>query len=283
MKIHLLIAACAAIACAACNNTTGKASAGPATDQADSTLKVDSIGCKTEDKWLDTQLGTNTSFTVDVSADYPVAGPQPLVDSIRALIATDLNLSADSAAIYGTRMMDIAAHKAMTEAHTENFGEMGGEWTYSCKLGFSTPGLVTFNISSYQYTGGAHGLGITYAVTFNAETGQRLGWNIFTADGLAALKPLVREAVSRQYFEADSWKDAASYTWGEKFELPAMPPAFTDNGLTFYYTPYEIAPYAAGKPTCTLPYSDVKPLLTPAIAELIGTTSGTPGNDTSKN
>ena len=52
--------------------------------------------------------------------------------------------------------------------------------------------------------------------------------------------------------------------------LPKNPPYFTQDGLTFVYQQYEIAPYAAGMPTFSIPYDVAKGLLLHAAADLIG-------------
>ena len=45
---------------------------------------------------------------------------------------------------------------------------------------------------------------------------------------------------------------------------------FAKDGLVLQFEPYEIAPYAAGAPTVTIPWSDLKDLLAPGYKDVIG-------------
>lgn len=74
-----------------------------------------------------------------------------------------------------------------------------------------------------------------------------------------------------QYFEVKTesqFKDALLIN-PDTLPLPASAPYFMPKGVNFDYQQYEIAPYAAGMPSCVLPYSVVKPMLTPEAAKLL--------------
>jgi hypothetical protein len=43
----------------------------------------------------------------------------------------------------------------------------------------------------------------------------------------------------------------------------------TEKGVEFLYQPYEIAPYAAGMPSFTLSYQDIRPYLTIGAQKMI--------------
>ena len=43
----------------------------------------------------------------------------------------------------------------------------------------------------------------------------------------------------------------------------------TGKGITFSYTPYEIAPYAAGEIQVFIPYTDMKDLLQPGMKKIL--------------
>ena len=51
--------------------------------------------------------------------------------------------------------------------------------------------------------------------------------------------------------------------------LPQNPPYLTKKGVTFVYEEYEIACYAAGIPTFTIPYNKIKPYLSRAVREAL--------------
>ena len=46
--------------------------------------------------------------------------------------------------------------------------------------------------------------------------------------------------------------------------------------MQFIYQQYEIAPYAAGIPTCTVPYTELKGLFTTTVEPLIESTTDSP-------
>lgn len=46
--------------------------------------------------------------------------------------------------------------------------------------------------------------------------------------------------------------------------------ALTVEGATFFFAPYQVAPYAAGEQVVTIPYADLAPWLSPAMAEALG-------------
>lgn len=50
---------------------------------------------------------------------------------------------------------------------------------------------------------------------------------------------------------------------------PVSDPYLTKEGVVFVYQQYEIAPYAAGSPKFTLPYSEVKKYMTHTVLELL--------------
>lgn len=272
MKKTTFLSLAVAVAAAAMTGCSGSKKNDAAADSAQNSgtsLKVDSVGYQTSGEWFDNEMNENTRYSVDFSAQYPVEGPQLLVDSVRAYIAKSVNAPAGADLADGSKVMEAAGRRALSDAkETGFFGEMGGEESFSFKLIYETPRFVTFDATSYIYQGGAHGMGMSRGVTFDAATGATIGWDIFTPESKSKLEELVENAVCRQYFEVPDWK---TYTesWDQEFALPTLPPAFTKDGVTLYYTPYEIGPYSAGAPTCTVPYSEMVPLMTPAAAALV--------------
>ena len=54
-----------------------------------------------------------------------------------------------------------------------------------------------------------------------------------------------------------------------QFPLPENAPILRFNGMEFVYGQYEIAPYAAGMPSCILPYDSIRNLVTVTMKPLI--------------
>ena len=275
MKKIIFLSLAVGAVLAACSGTKKADATDAAADNAveesaaEEALKLDSVGYTTSAKWFDKEMGENTGYEVDFSAQYPVAGPKLLVDSLRAYIAKSVGAPDGTDLADGTKVMQAAGCRSIAIARsTGSFGQMGGEDTFSFKLIYETPKFVTFDATSYLYMGGAHGMGLSQGVTFDAATGATIGWNIFKPESKARLEALVKDGVCRQYFEVPDWK-TYNEQWDQEFALPGLPPAFTKDGVTFYYTSYEIGPYAVGTPTCTIPYSEMLPLMTPSAAALL--------------
>lgn len=144
--------------------------------------------------------------------------------------------------------------------------------------------FVTFEHTTYSYTGGAHGSTSLEATTFVRRTGQRLTEVVDTLQA-DALQPLLVQGICHYlnswnegegYGENDTISPAtlSSYLFSEtmpdgRIPLPASTPALTAQGVLFIYGQYEIAPYAAGIITFTVPYSKIKPMLTPSVQNLL--------------
>ena len=53
------------------------------------------------------------------------------------------------------------------------------------------------------------------------------------------------------------------------FPLPVWEPSLTKEGVSFTYQQYEIAPYAFGMPSFTIPYEKAMEFLTPEAKALV--------------
>jgi len=133
---------------------------------------------------------------------------------------------------------------------------------------FESPQLATVELAGYSYTGGAHPNSYVDLITFDLSTGAVLQLSDIISDK-AALLPLAeryfREA--RQLDSGSSLNDQGFF-WDGEFVLPQSV-GLVQDGLRMYYNSYEVAPYAAGPTEFTIPYEDLKPILTkPAMVGL---------------
>ncbi len=231
--------------------------------------------------------GSTAKCTAEV--EYPQEGNAALLDSIRKWIDetifpslpdqeqsaqtkySDLSngqMIVDSAckAFLSTAKDDMQSYSEMDDAMALNY-----EYDVRIKNAFMTDSIVSYLSTIYIYTGGAHGATYEYASTFRNSDGLALGYNIFDTSAISELTAIVKEAISQQYFESDNsfTMEEALIIDPQDFTLPAMPPYFTSKGLTFVYQQYEIACYAAGMPTCTIPYSDIAPFILPDFRPLL--------------
>ncbi|WP_149273239.1 DUF3298 and DUF4163 domain-containing protein [Pareuzebyella sediminis] len=138
---------------------------------------------------------------------------------------------------------------------------MGWEAKIKGIVTYEDPLLLTIEIDSYLYTGGAHGYSSKHYLNFDKRKAKELeNWQLFKNredfQKFAELKFRTQEQIpigkpinsTGLMFERDS------------FYLPENI-GFTKDGVTLLYNPYEVASYADGPITLTLKFEEVKPYL----------------------
>lgn len=161
-------------------------------------LVVDSIG-----KSFSSKKGN-----LDFAYDFPVSGPSPLVDSLRAYLSSEM---ADAGYVkpYGNlsdgKGMITYYAKTAFEGMTRLFGDDGKraapcipEVSLFVRKKGETERFVTYVSTYYIYAGGAHGMTSEYGVTFDKKSGVRLR-NILNADCEKVLQPLLKEKVETRW------------------------------------------------------------------------------------
>jgi hypothetical protein len=140
-------------------------------------------------------------------------------------------------------------------------------WQSGCsgEVLLDRPGIVTVSISSYAYTGGAHGMSVTQYLVFDAATGKQLGLADFLAQGFEAQ---LDKLIERRFRKMRGLSESEPLT-GEKgllFDNAIRHNenfAVTGSGICFLYNQYEIAPYSAGQITIDFSFDDLKEILKP--------------------
>lgn len=136
--------------------------------------------------------------------------------------------------------------------------------------------IVTYRESAYCYTGGAHGMSISYLRTYDLSTGSLLTLaDIVKPERLEEVReevaahmaysyPIYENITSvDQYIDSlNSWLDNFE-TENEKKEItlqnyPLPDPALTEEGLVFIYQMYELTPGSDGCPVVLIPYKDIR-------------------------
>ena len=150
-------------------------------------------------------------------------------------------------------------------------------WGYEFNLEKTadTDRYVVFCSHNYLYMGGAHG-GITGEgdLTFSKKTGQLID-SFLKPDCVTDLQPLLKKGLISYYseFGGDPMTEKTLMEQlqieGEEIPLPAWAPFPSEDGLTFTYQQYEIACYADGMPSFTIPYEEIKPFLSKEAEKLL--------------
>ena len=129
------------------------------------------------------------------------------------------------------------------------------------KVVYEDKEVLTLELNSYVFTGGAHGYSAKHFLNFDKKRGVELeNWQLFQNrkdfQKYAETKFREQEAIPAEVsinhtgfmFEKDS------------FYLPENI-GFTEEGVKLLYNPYEVASYADGPIMLTLPFKEVNPYL----------------------
>ena len=290
MRNVILTSLCivAMLSAVSCGNKTKPATAG----SSDTTV-IDFVPALADDYDLDQspdfsirnielkeKFGT---WDYSLSVDYPTSGSESLLQGVRQWIAKQLAPdavsesakhfvdNADASLNDGEEVLEFYSRqfKALAEGELDMSGELPEdiqmEYTTEIKQTCGYGPFVTFCSMTYFYGGGAHGSTLFEGASFDANTGERIGWNMI-ADKKALHKEVV-EGLKRN-FETESDEQLMSYllladenATTADIPLPTSEPFLTEQGLELVYQQYEVACYAAGMPTVIIPWATAVKLL----------------------
>ena len=244
------------------------------TDGADnSRFTTDSVGFGLETK----------KAIVNMWADFPKGGNAILVNAIREFISEEMG---------GSYMGDLSDADAMVRHYVneaqKELNKLSDEFesdeapTLSHSIGIQklneTDKYVTYTAGEEVYLGGAHGSWISRAVTFRKSDGRRFDAHMLHDTDSEAFHLLLKEGVKSYFADAtddtqitdEMLKDMLLVESPVDYlPLPQYPPHLTAEGVAFCYQQYEIAPYAAGLPSFTIPYDKIRTYLTATALQMI--------------
>lgn len=289
-SVTILFAALLALSVGACgteNNSDGNA--GQAT--ADGTDNGESAGAETDaEKPQDTAAGssetsgkeTDTDVTSNVSdAGNPVtvtfeetrnetkaddgkviftSSAQMPVVSIDGAADIAEKINADIAEYYDTFSYNETLSRAK-EDYAASLGEDGWDFLgystdISAKVARMDDAVISFQITAYDFTGGAHGNYGSTARNYSTKTGELIAFDEIAEDYAAfhatALDYMINLA------ETPAYKDKLFGTPSKEDLDSALFRAdgwiFTLSGISFLVEPYVLGPYASGEISFMLPY-----------------------------
>lgn len=164
------------------------------------------------------------------------------------------------------------------DGEEEEFDELkdydAPEWSCLCTLlrVSSTENYWVYMSENSVYYGGAHGYisGAGYP-TFSKKDGSLIT-NIIDPARVDDMQMLLRDGLM-EYMEVGD-AELNDYLFLDKGFVPLPKhepyPSPLEDGLTFYYEQYEIAPYAAGIPMFTIPFDKVKEFMTADAKAALG-------------
>ncbi len=124
---------------------------------------------------------------------------------------------------------------------------------------FFKKSLVVIKISGYDYPfGAAHGMPMEVYAHINLQTGQFYTLRDLFKQGSGYVKT-ISEIVGKQIKNDEKY----SYVFPDTYKgiQPDQHFYLTKDALNIYFNPYEIAPYAAGFPTFTIPFEELTAII----------------------
>lgn len=214
-------------------------------------------------------VGLTDSISISTSVEYPKSGirrqaREKICDSIARLC-------------YGTDGNDIeTAARQWADSCIAEYRKEGNElMMYLSDNGDSEPvaalswerslngyiagehgDIISYIVSTYDFSGGAHGSSAELAFNFNRKSGEIIDEDdIFTEDSAVELSKLLSARLQ---------SDFAEETYDSLFIKDIEPNGnfiVSEAGVTYIYGQYEIGPYYLGIIKLTLPWEELEGLL----------------------
>lgn len=224
-----------------------------------------------------------THAKVRILVDYPSSGPDSLQASVCNYISEMLGGEYEKDLNDGKKVVDYYG-QSILEKLQESYDELDIDETLGffyaniIRLAENTEKYVTYINYNESYEGGAHGMSYDSGVTFRKSDGMLMSQYLFNEKIKSEEFRQLLVAGLIRYFndfeeeEIDNEEELSEYllTDSKDLRLPEWPfPYFTPKGVVVCYSPYDIAPYAAGNPMITIPYDVVMPYLTEEAKALL--------------
>ncbi len=142
------------------------------------------------------------------------------------------------------------------EDYRENYGSESADYAFNYFTSFlyADKNIISVSISSYEYTGGAHGYGGQIYYIYNLHTAKLLSESlasIIANKDNADLVALLQSKLAANYKQSDFF-DFDNIRLNDNYYID-------DSGVHFLYNPYEIAPYALGQISVSFTFDELKP------------------------
>ncbi|WP_461104938.1 DUF3298 and DUF4163 domain-containing protein [Spirosoma koreense] len=217
---------------------------------------------------------TTRNLGVNVSVSYVLLkegteGAQKINDSLRRLAVNSVIGWLDSATVAANPDTRTDLNKAASlfatdyEAMRKDLRTLGGCWELktSADTLHANAKTLTVRFETYAYTGGAHPNANLSFYNFDRETGRMLTLADMVTDTTALLGAVEKAFRSQQELQPQVNLEEQGYFLRDgHFFLPANV-GMNQEGLVFYYNPYEIAAYAVGPIQVTVPYAQLNGIL----------------------
>lgn len=152
------------------------------------------------------------------------------------------------------------------------------DWTLTrtASVLYSDGKVTSCEVTNKGYLGGAHGFNDRTLMTFDSQSGQRLGVNDVVSD---QSHRMLHKIVEAEFRRARSIRPGQTLQDAGFFILPGQELplgenfALTENGIEIQYNPYEVAPYSLGETRVRVPQEAIAPLVKAELQEVFAKTS----------
>ena len=229
-------------------------------------LLVAGCGLKTatysDDQVMPLAEGQTDSLALSVSVEYPVKGaPEEAMDRMTTgILSAAFDLEEEPGTVEETALR--YEENLKDEYFNELEGAVPGEgrsWEDRVNGYFSGKykGFYSYMIEYFGFRGGAHGISTMTPIVFDAKTGNVVPEESFFAEGyLAPVGGLIRKHLPAAL---DNNEEMLSDLFEPDLVGPNGNYEVTREGTTWYYQPYDIAPYYVGVISVTVPWSELAP------------------------
>ena len=206
--------------------------------------------------------GQADSLIMSVSIEYPVKGAKE--DVLAKFENGILNTAFDMEEIPGDveetalRYEDNLKDEYFNEYEgTESVGIQSWEDRVNGYFSGRYKNFLSYMVEYYGFRGGAHGINTMTPVVFDKKTGNMVSEEAFFADGYKAPVAALIQAHLPEALEGD--EEALKDIFEPDLIGPNGNYEITKDGVTWYYQPYDIAPYYLGVISVTVPWKELKP------------------------
>ena len=232
-------------------------------------LLVSACGLKTE-TYSDEQAmplaeGQTDSLIMSVSIEYPVKGAAEdvigkMADGILAA-AFDLEERPGSVEETATRYEDNLKDEYFNEYEGVEVESGVRTWEDHVNGYFSGRygNHLSYMVEFYGFRGGVHGINTMTPVVFDRKTGDVVPEETFFIDGYREPVAALIQAHLREALDND--EEALATVFEPNILAPNGNYEVTKEGVTWYYQPYDIAPYYLGVIAISVPWNELKPYI----------------------
>lgn len=199
--------------------------------------------------------------TLNVTKGTTASALQNINVALQLAVAAFLNNGEEKAA--NKPIAELA--EALHQDFEKNGKEFGMSWDFdiTSSVAMNQNNLLSTQISSMTYTGGAHPSHNNTLQTFDISNGNRITLSdILVPTYQPRLTQIIENNIRKQY-EIPPSKALKEHGFIEETINPSDNFMLTPTGITFHYNPYEIAPYVMGHIVVEIPFADIAELIKP--------------------